>query len=109
MASVLFTWSDMWLKWYNLQDANVKENFLNQINLRQTISQSPAKMQIEILECAPIEVKRMVNDVLRRDAKKKLFEEDNDGQVDELRLHCERIVKEHEQKRQSMRQGVATV
>jgi len=61
------------------------------------------------LECAPIEVKRMVNDVLRKPARKALFEEEDNEQSDELRLHCERIVKEHEQKRQSLRQGMATV
>lgn len=83
MASVQFTWSDMWLKWYNLQDANVKKKFLEQIELRQTISMSPAKMQIEMLECAPVEVKNEIKSVLRTKARQELFEEQDapDGQI----------------------------
>lgn len=93
MASVQFTWSDMWLKWYNLQDANVKREFLEQIELRQTISMSPSKMQIEMLECAPVEIKNDVKSVLHGNARKVLFEEEgvstNDFQPDWNKLYQE--------------------
>lgn len=74
MASVQFTWSDMWLQWYAEQvNDEVKNEFLEQVELKKLVTRVSPKVQLEILEFAPEDVKKLVANSLHPQVKKKIL------------------------------------
>ena len=74
MASVQFTWSDMWLQWYAEQvNDEVKTEFLEQVELKKLVTRVSPKVQLEILEFAPEDVKRLVADSLHQQYRDKIL------------------------------------
>ena len=53
----------MWLQWYAEQvNDEVKNEFLNQIELEKLVKKVSPKVQLEILEFAPVEIKYLVQE-----------------------------------------------
>jgi hypothetical protein len=74
MASVQFTWSDMWLQWYAEQvNDEVKNEFLKQVELVGLVKRVSPKVQVEMLEFAPVEVKRLVADSIHKQYYEKIM------------------------------------
>jgi hypothetical protein len=64
----------MWLQWYAEQvNDEVKDEFLNQIELENLVKRVSPKVQLEILEFAPVEVKRLVESSIHKQYKEKIM------------------------------------
>ena len=64
----------MWLQWYAEQvNDEVKDEFLNQIELENLVKRVSPKVQLEILEFAPVDVKRLVESSIHKQYKEKIM------------------------------------
>jgi hypothetical protein len=64
----------MWLQWYAEQvNDEVKNEFLKQVELVELVKKISPKVQLEILEFAPVEVKRLVADSIHKQHYEKIM------------------------------------
>jgi hypothetical protein len=64
----------MWLQWYAEQEnENVKDEFIKQVELEKLITRVSPRVQLEILEFAPVDIKYRVQDSIHTHYKDKIL------------------------------------